>query len=138
MAGFTSVLAWTEQAISDELHRISVKLCANVDSVVRQLRAKGAVLPNGFDSWSCDQKLVFLSAIGPLMIQAILAGALVGGLATGAAQYVKAGFASASKALTDYAKQLGISVPSIGVGGTAGDIIHHVLGGLTVEWRKKK
>lgn len=71
------------------INRAKANLCRKADRVVAQIRGRGGVVPKGYDSLSCDQKVAFVAALGAtagLGLAVVLGGSLVGGLASASGQ----------------------------------------------------
>lgn len=79
-------------------------LCTKADMVVSQIRARGGAVPAEYNRWSCDQKIAFVAALGPAGVAALLAGALVGRLATDTVNEVKRAVGNVQNAASSNAK----------------------------------
>ena len=80
------------------------------------------MLPKGIEDWSCDQKAAFVVALGPLGVTAAFGGVLTGTLAINAKDEVARNFERAKAAVKDISKKLGVKVPEVKIGGTAGAV----------------
>lgn len=84
-AGYQNVLKWTvkrlEAEVKKALNAFRNELCDNANKVYAKLKANGASVPkrSTWDSYSCDQKIGFIAALGPYGSAMLAAGALVGG-----------------------------------------------------------
>lgn len=80
--GFFSLVCYLAQQISNRVHALGVKLCASADTAVAALRARGIKTPAGWSGLSCDQKVGFLAALGPLLGLALPALLVAGAVAS--------------------------------------------------------
>lgn len=65
----------------DKFNEAKAKLCANAEKVKKAVEARfgDSVIPDSkWKKMSCDEKIAYAAALGPMGIQAVLAGALVG------------------------------------------------------------
>jgi hypothetical protein len=101
-------------------------LCRATDQAISRLKSAGAKIPGGIEGWSCDQKAAFVLALGPAGVLLAFTGVLTGALATNTVKEVERTFKAASDEVAAISKKLGIKVPDISVGGTAGSVLHKV------------
>lgn len=102
------------------------KLCKNAASVAAQMRDKGFSLPLGFDSWSCDQQMAFIAALGPFGIPMLLAGALVNGAINGLAEELQ----KTEQALASFNADVNHALGQVGqVAGNAGNQVQQAAQG---------
>lgn len=71
------------------INKAKKALCKKADRVASQLKAKGAKIPKAWGSFSCDEKIAWIAALGPTGVAQVLAGQLIGKFATDAADEVK-------------------------------------------------
>ena len=80
------VATWAFNRMKKEFNRRKLELCDNTDKVYVKLKKAGAALPatSKWNGLSCDQKLAFMIALGPMGLQMVIAGTRLGGFATNA------------------------------------------------------
>ena len=110
--GAENLFKWVLKRLKKELNKARNIACGKIDSVIAQLRAKGAKVPK-MTGWSCDQKIAFVAALGPYGIATVVAGALVGQLATNTAHEVARNIDRATDAVKDISKRLGLKIPDV-------------------------
>ena len=124
-----AVFKWSVDRFVKELKKalknLGAQFCKNADKVYKKLADAGAAVPkqSKWDDLSCDQKIAFVAALGPQGVLMLASGALAAGFARDAAAEFKKFGGKASAAVADLSKKLGVKVPKLNVGGTAGDVV---------------
>lgn len=98
-----------KEKFAKELKKASAAVCAKANRILGTLNAK----PKDWDKWSCDQRLAYVVAAGPLLGQAVLAGNVAASAFKATQNEVKRLDKNASKAaekVGDAAKDLADSV----------------------------
>lgn len=63
-----------------KINEAKARLCKKADAVAHKLEARfgSSVVPKRWDKFSCDEKIAWVAALGPLGTSALLAGTLAG------------------------------------------------------------
>lgn len=104
--GAPAVAKWVQKRLLAEVRKRMAELCRNADTVYAKMKSAGAALPSQskWNDLSCEQKLAFITALGPYGAAMLAGGVLLGGWTRDAAGEAKKYVASAAKSLGSSAK----------------------------------
>lgn len=100
------------KALRAKAKELGALYCSKANALYKKLKAAGAAVPSQskWDGLSCDQKIAFTVALGPLGLTMLISGSLVGGWATDAAGQFKKYGGDAAKSIGSAGSNLVSSV----------------------------
>jgi hypothetical protein len=114
------VLSVTQGCSKAQFAKAKKAICSKASTILKKLNGK----PPGWDKWSCDQKLAYVIASGPLLQAAVFAG----NISVSAFDATKAEIARFDGNARDAVKSVGGKIGSDAGAGTVGNAIKKVFG----------
>lgn len=119
--GPAAVTQWAVNRIYAEMQRLKNGFCKGADKNIAKLRKHGVRLPE-MKGWSCDQKVAFFAATGPVGFATLAVGELTADQVSKLARQITPNLKRAEEAVKDFSRSLRIPLPKLEfpeVGGTA-------------------